>query len=243
MRYLSLADNHLDEHSSMLFGEALREGALHRLESLLIGGQMIHPSVWEAYQVGSCPDLKELDLERSEFDSDGATALVSAIASGALANIQVVNLMHTFWEDLSDVGTVAVVSTLASSCHDLCDLSMSLIYGENDEATQALLDALREGKCQKLETLDMPRYPDWCGELADVLEGGAGANLKDLHVSFCSVATMKELVRVLIGGACPKLRSLVVNISPFDDSVAEQEYSLDDMKILLKERGIKVRHH
>ena len=208
--------------------------------------------MWEALEEGSCPELKELELERTHLDSDGGAALASALASGSLSKLQRVNMRRSRWND--DPTTVAnVLTAMASSCHDLRHLNISRLCDEYKETDTALLAALRDGQWPKLETLQILRYEADEGllyELASVLEEGGGVNLKDLDIDCASVESMRSrLGCVLHAGACPKLKSLNVTVPDefgFKErredkqEVEEMKRCLDDLNFSLRKRGINV---
>ena len=85
------------------------------------------------------------------------------------------------------------------------------MLGMCEEANAAIFNALREAKWPKLENLLIggPNMPDeWVFQLAGILEGGAGGNLRSLRLYCPPDESLRELGRVLRDGACPKLRSL-----------------------------------
>ena len=187
MRFLGLDSNNMDEQQATLFGEVLKAGTFPHLETLRIGGQKVYGSVWEALEAGSCPELRELGLMGAHFDSDNATALVSALLSGSLSKLQHVNLNDTYWDDgdggNGDTTLANVLGALATSYHDLRHFTIGS-KSIREESVQVLWSVLREGKWPKLETFGMLNFSDeHLRELVELLEKGAGANYKDLYVS------------------------------------------------------------
>ena len=207
------------EECSILLGEVLKAGTFPCLQRLWIGGQRVYRSVWEAIEAGSCPGLLALDLSFARLDSDSATALVSALLSGSLNQLQHINLGGTKWGEgeegnHGDADFAGVLNALASSCGGLEYLNISIIRSMHEQASQALVDALRDGK--------------W-------------TNLWELTISG-SVATSSELGRVLQEGACPMLRTLELASIPLSERERDKENQwVEVLGALLKERHITVK--
>ena len=79
------------------------------------------------------------------------------------------------------------------------------------------------------------------GNLATVLEGGAGSNLQRIDLRCDSVESMREIGRVLRDGACPKLQSLCVDLKKdATDSLDDRDVCIEELRIWLSERRVTV---
>ena len=247
MQSLDISTASMDEECSILFGEMVKAGAFSKLKRLGLSDQQIHRGVWEALEIWSCPELKELVLQSAELSSDSAAGLVSALTSGALSKVQWIDLQGTRVGDSGDGGdasggssspVVNVLNAVASSCPDLRYLGASFIINTCEQAGTAIFEALREGKWSKLEDLEIgsPDLPDeWGLPLAGILEGGAGGTLRSLTMYEGSDETVRELGRVLHEGACPKMRSLAVDVRSEGADIWEERGCIKEVRALLRE--------
>lgn len=132
---------------------------------------------------------------------------------------------------------------IVAPCTDVLSGSLTSLPITRSAEAIAVLDALRENKWPKLEDLNVNTgwFPeDFNIRIAKALEGGAGSNLGRLEVLCDSVESVREVGRVLCGGACPKLRSLYVCLEQKggDDSWEGEEVCLKELKTRLSGRGI-----
>ena len=113
----------VNQDYSILLGEALKAGAFPKLENLRFFEQSVHHSLWEALEAGSCPEVKDLGLEKVLLDSGSSTALASAIASGALRKLQHL-YFHNSVDGYEGTSLAEVLTAVASSCPDLRHLGL-----------------------------------------------------------------------------------------------------------------------
>ena len=126
------------QECGILFGDMMKAGAFPNLERLCMSEQLIYRSVWEALEVWSCPKLKELELSIAEFTCDSTGALVSALHSGALSNLQHIDInlpgVHLAWDsggnDDDGGGSIPpVVNRLNAMASSWCPDLRYLIWG------------------------------------------------------------------------------------------------------------------
>ena len=152
MHHLDVSGALMDEDCCIFFGEMMVAGVFPKLERLCMAEQQIHRSIWEALEVWSCPELRELVLSSAKLNSDSAAALASALTSGALSKLQRVDLKFARLSDgddgdgASSTRVVNVLNALVSSCPDLRDLNATYISNMCEQAGIVIFDALRESK-------------------------------------------------------------------------------------------------
>ena len=75
--------------------------------------------------------------------------------------------------------------------------------------------------------------------LANVLGGGAGSNLENILACFESVESVREVGHILAKGACPKLRSLYIDV---DEKDASYTCYATELSSWLDRRGVSLTY-
>ena len=84
-------------------------------------------------------------------------------------------------------------------------------------------------------------------DLANVLHGGAGSNLREINVYCDSIDNFREIGLVLREGACPKLEEAFAGLKGKDPTIlsgSEQgDVRLEEVRTWLDRRGVRFYHY
>lgn len=246
--HLDLNDTHLYQEHGRVLGETMGTGALPQLEEVRLfdeeGISMdgFVAAMMTGVEAGGILRLKNLYLKYLGIGPQGGQALARALASGNLSFLEVIMLDGYKGEPGSPVpvpGDEAMVEVIKGlrQCAKIRLISLPWA-GIGVGAGQVLLEALRDGWCQKLDwQLDVSDNP-CLGDgvlgvgLAEVLGEEEGIKklplLSSLYVdgSGLTPGGAEGLLKVIAEGACPKLKMLNVGsqslVKEIDEAVRDR---------------------
>ena len=200
-----------DEHVACLM-RALSQGGLTKLEELNISHHELDHAVGDlmgALGQGACPGLRRLNLSSSNFGLEAQTghAIALALESTYLRGLQEFQLVYDV-KDFCGFHPPIVRALQQGCCPDLRVLALS---GYAAAGTQTLGEALRSGKCPKLEELDLFAFEGSLVSILEALEAGGCPNLKVLNLTECSVDDT-ALAYALSSGNCRHLQHFEVSV-------------------------------